>query len=458
MPNRELGHLIDEGISSVAKKQRKNIGHVMEDIGAKTGYTKATIEHWKQGKYAPDAEKLEKLVRYCLRYGRLNGEEWADRVLSQARHPNRKQLLRELFRSEDGGHLPEEGSYAPPLTEFNSEVSKELETPGGAVKLRDELYIEREADIRLRRELLKLGTTTIIRAPRQTGKTSLLIRGVDEARQEGIKIIHINMQDFMKNDLSSLERFLRLFSEFVADELEFEVDLEKLWRGSLSSNVKLTRLFSRHILNGKGHRVILAIDEADRLLYADFASDFFGLIRSWHDTRSHDDRWNRLNTVLVISTEPYLLISDPSQSPFNVGHEILLKDFDRSQVWSLNQRHGSPLEASDIDQFIKLLNGQPYLTRLALYILVTENMSWPQLDNMAISPQSPFSNHLRHQHRLVTSDRDLYKTLREVVDLGRCNDERTFFRLQQAGLVTGVVHQCQCRCDLYHNYFKENLR
>jgi len=70
------------------------------------------------------------------------------------------------------------------------------------------------------------------------------------------------------------------------------------------------------------------MDEVDRLLQTAFHSDFFALLRSWHNSRAFDDRWNRLNIVMVISTEPYLLIPDANQSPFNVG---LINDFPASK-------------------------------------------------------------------------------------------------------------------------------
>jgi hypothetical protein len=75
---------------------------------------------------------------------------------------------------------------------------------------------------------------------------------------------------------------------------------------------------------------------------------------------------------MVISTEPYLLIADPNQSPFNVGLKLSLEDFSMDQVRDLNQRHGAPVRESDIPELTALLGGHPYLTRKALYTVVTE--------------------------------------------------------------------------------------
>src|SRR5205814_1899226 len=70
-----------------------------------------------------------------------------------------------------------------------------LRDPGGSVPLRSVFYIERDADERLKQELSKLhGKTITIHAPRQTGKTSLLIRGIAQAQQQGSKVVSIDLQ------------------------------------------------------------------------------------------------------------------------------------------------------------------------------------------------------------------------------------------------------------------------
>ena len=89
-----------------------------------------------------------------------------------------------------------------------------------------------------------------------------------------------------------------------------------------------------HSLAG-GQIVPLALDEVDRLLQTPFHSDFFALLRSWHNSRALDEQWDKLNMIMVISTEPYLLIADVNQSPFNVGLKIYLEDFNEAQIRDL---------------------------------------------------------------------------------------------------------------------------
>ena len=345
----------------------------------------------------------------------------------------------------------------PPQPEFDPRFLDELPTPGGTVKLSDRLYIARAADDRLKREVAKAGTTTIIRAARQTGKSSLLVRGVQHARERGSKTLYFDFQSFDSRRLASLDLLLRDLGEFIAGKLRLEVDVEKLWRSSLPSQEKLTNLFEEHVLPAIDQPLVLALDEADRLLGTGLSGDFFGLLRAWHNNRAMTDEWNKLNLVLVISTEPYLLINDIGQSPFNVGLTLYLEDFTAAQVADLNQRHGAPVNERELPQLMDLLSGHPYLSRKALYTLVTEKMAWADLERVAASDQGPFADHLRHHFWLLRGAPELREALKRVVRRERCIDDVAFFRLLQAGLVKGSGDVCRCRCGLYEQYFKDKL-
>jgi hypothetical protein len=160
----------------------------------------------------------------------------------------------------------------------------------------------------------------------------------------------------------------------------------------------------------------------------------------------------------VISTEPHLLISDVSQSPFNVGTKIVLDDLTLPQVAGLNQRYQTPLDDAQVLALAGLLGGHPYLTSRALYTLVTEDLTWDQLVQVAATPKSPFSDHLRRYLWLLRDKPQLMDALKQIIIRGRCPDEDSFYRLMQAGLVQGSDSQsCACRCKLYEQYLKDKL-
>jgi hypothetical protein len=363
-----------------------------------------------------------------------------------------------LILSEDGRPVTDDETLSRPLPEFDPRFLEELEAPGGTVKLRSKFYIERNADAHLKRQIVRPGTITTIRAARQTGKSSLLVRGVHHALQNGAKVVNLDMQRVDPDHLETPDIFLRCLAEFIVRKLRLDAaKVEKLWRGSLGPQDKLTYLMEDYILPESDTSIILAMDEVDRLLGTPFHSDFFALVRAWHNSAAYDEQWDKLNIAMVISTEPFLLIADLNQSPFNVGLKLYLQDFHEAQVRDLNQRHGSPMREADLPLLMKLLNGHPYLTRKALYTLVTERLTWADLVRIAPTDQGPFSDHLRRYHWMLRNKPDLRKALKQVIRQERCEDEMAFFRLLRAGLVKGSGDVCRCRCDLYRMYFEDKL-
>jgi hypothetical protein len=369
-----------------------------------------------------------------------------------------RQVGRENIIAEDGSLIIDEDSLVRPLPACDPRFLETLEAPGGTVKLRDKFYIEREADAQLKRQVVKAGTITSIRASRQKGKSSLLVRGVQHARKHSSEVINLDLQRVDSNYLEDPDRFLRHLAEVIVRKLRLDVtQVDKLWAGSRGPQEKLTHLLEDYVLPENDSTILLAIDEADNLLQTGFHSDFFGMLRSWRNSSAYDEQWEKLNLVLVISTEPYLLISDLHQSPFNIGLTLYLEDFNEAQVHDLNWRHGSPVVDKDFPDMMSLLNGHPYLTRKALYVMVTEKLSWTELRRVATEDDRLFGDHLRRHQWLLRDEPGLKAALRQIVHGQGCPDESFLFRLMRAGLVQKVGHTCLCRCDLYRIYFEDKL-
>lgn len=360
--------------------------------------------------------------------------------------------------SEDGRVVSNENRWPAPLPKADPRFLEKLSTPGAAVTLRDTLYVARAADAELKRNVLKMGSLTTIRAPHQTGKTSLFVRGIHHAHQHGCKVVQLDMQRVDQEKLETYDGFLRYLANYIVWKLRIEVDVAQLWRDELGSQDNLSMLLEDHVLPATDKPVLLAIDEVDRLLKTDFHTDFFALLRSWHDSGSYQQAWRKLNLLLVISTEPHLLITNVNQSPFNVGLKLDLQDFNEAQVRQLNQRHGSPVPEEEISDLMRLLNGQPYLTRQALYTLVKQpSLTWRDLKRIAATEEGPFASHLRHYNWLINNKKNLKAALKQIIEQNQCRDEMIFYRLRRAGLVKGSRNACSCRCDLYRIYFEDKV-
>jgi hypothetical protein len=330
-----------------------------------------------------------------------------------------------------------------------------IEYPSGAVRLSDTFYIPRKADTDLLHEIRRPGRTITITGPRQVGKTSLLVRGVQEGIQAyKARVVYIDMQAVSQENLITSDRFLREFADWIVDDLDIDGDeVEKAWRSRLSAPRKLTKLIERHVLSVTGTPIIFALDEIDRLLLTPFHTDFFGLLRSWHNLRSRNAQWDRLSLIMAISTEPYLLINDLQQSPFNVGLMLYLDDFDENQVRELNQRYGSPVADTELPKLVHLLAGHPYLTRVALYTMVKDQVTLSELVQIATTERGPFISHLRYQRQLIAADQALGDAIKQVLDRGQCSNELARYRLLKAGLIRQMGAAVACRCELYRLYF-----
>lgn len=360
--------------------------------------------------------------------------------------------------SEDGRPLRSDSEVQAPLPEFDPRLLVDLVAPGGTMRISDALYVEREADGQLRRQLARSGTITTIRAGRQTGKSSILARGIQSTRQTGARIVSLDLQRVDSDDLKSSESFLFYLGNYILTRLRLDTAaFERFWRMPLGAQDRLTALMEDLVLPSLDQPMVLAIDEADRLLDTDYYSDFFGLLRSWHNSAAYEPAWEMMNLAMVISTEPYLLIADPNQSPFNVGLKLYLDDFSVEQIRDLNRRHGDPLADAEATDCHRLLGGHPYLTRKALYTLVTEKIRWAEFLPKAASDSGPFSDHLRRQLWLLHKRPELVTALRTIIRSQRCEDESARFRLLRAGLIQASGDLCTMRCELYQTYFKDRL-
>jgi hypothetical protein len=233
---------------------------------------------------------------------------------------------------------------------------------------------------------------------------------------------------------------------------------EEFWNNPLGQVQKTTNYVTKHLLREMSDaQVLLAMDEVERMFTSPFRSDFFSMLRSWHNNRARGGDWTRFNMALVTSTEPYQLIADLNQSPFNVGTVVELTDFSPEQVDDLNQRHGVPLSSEQVATLSELLGGHPYLTRKALYLTASKRTAFEGIVKEAGEDEGPFGDHLRNHLFRMSDHQELKSGLMQVIKHQRCSDEHIFFRLRGAGLVRRIGNDVLPRNTLYAEYFRKRL-
>jgi len=354
----------------------------------------------------------------------------------------------ELLPLNEPSSLPRPSPSAQPET---------LEIPEGTMKLKSAFYVERKADSIALKTIVQQGVTISIKGPRQVGKSSLLNRIIKAGRDVNKRVLFLDFQLLGKADLENNEVFLRCFCSWLSQELDLVDKVDEYWQTNISNIQRCTRYISRYILKELDSPLVLAMDEVDKVFDKPFRNDFFGMLRNWHNSRAMSEIWNNLDFVLVTSTEPYQLIDDLNQSPFNVGQVIELEDFTLEQVADLNQRHGGIFSSTEEVKIQQLLNGHPYLVRKALYLIASEQITTAELFDNAISSKGAFGDHLRRLLSLIHDKQELKQTLLEVVHNNTCENQQRFWQLQGAGLVRSDGNQIVPRCQLYSEYFREHL-
>jgi len=338
-----------------------------------------------------------------------------------------------------------------------------IEPCGGAMPLDSKFYVERQVDKDFQTAIQRRDSIVLLKGPRQVGKTSLLARGLQPAREAGVVVLLTDFQKLIDAQLQSLETFFIALGEMLADQVNSDIYPEdfKKWRPNRAPNLNFDLYFKSEILGKTDQPVLWGIDEADRLFWCDFSSEVFALFRTWHNERALNpaSTCSRLTLAIAYATETYLLIKDQNQSPFNVGTKLMLEDFTPEHIADLNRRYGIPLKNNkEIKQFYQFVGGQPYLVRCGLNDIVSHKLTLAEFISNADHEDGTYGEHLRRMVRLIHDDEQLSQAMRHVLRDQPCPDYDSFHRLRSAGVLRGdSKDNVNLRCEIYRRYLKKHL-
>lgn len=334
-------------------------------------------------------------------------------------------------------------------------VRRPASAPGGTVRVGDPYYIERNVDALLTHRAPLTGETILIKAPRQMGKSSLLLRYLQACEDVGRQTALLDLSVFAEPELSDYMTLLNAIYSFLLASFQPAAPT----RPQITSQQALSEALGRDILTDLHHSIVIAIDEVDRVMGYSYQQDFFKMLRYWQNkTAQPHSPWEKVGFAFVISTEPYLLIDSPTSSPFNHVSAVELGPFSLAQCLELNARHGSPLTSSELCQLYEVLGGHPYLTHLSLYHLTSITpLAFPDLLDRALKGNDPFSDHLYALLFKISRKPDLRSALSSLIKTGAPPDLDTYFRLHAAGLVRGGNRATHPSNLLYARFFKSVL-
>ncbi|MBK9314130.1 MAG: AAA-like domain-containing protein [Acidobacteria bacterium] len=463
-----LGIVLYELISGIAPFDGGTSGETMAAI--------LTHEPRPLGQYSTHIPKeLERIVTRMLK-----------KSLAE-RYPSVRELLADLnklrfdlevesrlLQTRDSGESSISSEPQPELLDTQSLFSTQIspaagssvaeavsESVGGAVPLDSRFYIVRNTDAEFQAAIARQDSIVLVKGARQVGKTSLLARGLQQAREQGARVVLTDFQSLTADCFISSQALFLSLAGFIADQLDLDVFPDDVWHPKLSSSVNFERYLRREVLGKITSPLVWGLDEIDQLFTCDFGSEVFGLFRSWHNKRALDPTgpWHRLTLAIAYATEAHLFINNLNQSPFNVGTRLVLEDFTREQVMELNRRYDSPLHNDgELKRFLSLVGGHPYLVRRGMYEMTVHGMTLEALEKQADQDEGPFGDHL---HRILVSlnqDRNLMDVVKGVLRGDPCPDPESFYRLRSAGLMAGDSTQnVEPRCRLYAKYLGRHL-
>jgi hypothetical protein len=96
--------------------------------------------------------------------------------------------------------------------------------PGGLIPPKDPFYIARDADTVVERLATEPGITLVIKAPRQMGKSSLLVRYMTAGRTAGKRLAFIDLQALAETQLADYPTFLTCFATTLLNRLGLKAD------------------------------------------------------------------------------------------------------------------------------------------------------------------------------------------------------------------------------------------
>ncbi|MBD1921898.1 AAA-like domain-containing protein [Microcoleus sp. FACHB-831] len=334
----------------------------------------------------------------------------------------------------------------------------------GQVPLNSPFYVERPPIERLCDEtILQPGALIRIKAPKQMGKTSLMIRILDSARSQNFKTVTLSLQLADADVFASLNQFLRWFCAVISRSLRLPNRLSEYWDDVFGSNYNCTDYFESYLLAEIDTPLVLVLDDVDVVFnYPKIATDFFGLLRTWYQKAKYADKssevWQKMRLVVVHSTEVYIPLNI-NQSPFNVGLSIELSEFTLLQVQDLATRYQLDWGTQEVERLMKLIGGNPYLVQAALHHISCQDITLEQLLETATTEDGIYTDYLRRQLWNLQQYPNLVKALAQVVmsPTPVKLDPIQTFKLQSMGVVRLLNSQVVPNCELYRQYFSDRL-
>jgi len=380
-------------------------------------------------------------------------------------------LLQEILKVIDTGAAPEPAKnvIAPVVTTRSQNRPPlpvaDLELPGGTMRLDSEFYIKRKPwDSRCLQEIGNRAGLVRIKAPRQMGKTSLLVRIREQAHILGYQTVTLDVLETDETTFGDLNCFLKHFCALISIQLNVSPQqIKEYWAEDLlGPKVNCNNYLKNCIFPVIDNYLLLVIDELDRLFSSDkVAKEFLKLLRAWNERAKREKTWAKLKMALAYSTESYVVFENINHSPFNVGLAVELPEFTPEQVMILVDKHRLNWGTREVAALMKMVGGHPYLIRLALYRIANQDLTLDKLLAEASTDGGIYRGHLGRHLLNLKQHPNLAKAFLQVIrsDSPVSLEPILGFQLNGMGLIDLQDDNVVLRHEpMYRPYFRSRLK
>ncbi|MEG4242257.1 AAA-like domain-containing protein [Microcoleus sp. MON2_D6] len=159
------------------------------------------------------------------------------------------------------------------------------------------------------------GALICVKIFRATDRIDLIAKKIiNEETPKDYQAVSVNFQWANKDVFTRSEKLLQWFCSKISWELKLENTLAEFGQGGKPGNTKCTNYFETYLLPKIQTTLVLVLYNVELILeHQAIADNFFGLLRSWHESCANKDSWKKLRFVIVHSQD---IITNP---PLNVA-------------------------------------------------------------------------------------------------------------------------------------------
>ncbi|NEQ41621.1 MAG: hypothetical protein F6K40_37680 [Okeania sp. SIO3I5] len=316
--------------------------------------------------------------------------------------------------------------------------------------------------------LTSTGNLLRISGCHQNGKTSEIKRILYLFKNKrNYNTVYIDLKELESSNRNDLKNLLNWFLSLIRKKGEFS-ELPQVEISEKSQNIGLITQCGNYvnkILEQAPSGLAIGLDNIDSLFeFQVVCQDFLRMLRVWQGKGGSEPVWRKLK-IIIAYTRDYDGDLELNGSPFNIGEEIILRNFSEKELKTLIARYGlpiAPINPQVKELIMELVGGIPYLTRLGLYHIALKRISIEEILNNATTSQGIFGEHLSEIRNKLqrNSNRLLAKEMKKIIDSDRpINiDNIAAKKLIDKGLIKMTKEDRYiCSCQLYRLYLKRYL-